>query len=199
MPRCGVVAGDLVKPAVDHRRTPGTVSDVSAILVARMTRRSCAGPHARRPARRRRASRAAERSRRRGAPRRASSSPLRARDLAAHREGNRGSGRRARQHRLHRARPATRRRAYSIDDRMQLARAPSTTGQSPRNARHARGVERRRHDDDAQVVAREPGLPRQCEAEVGVDAALVELVEDDRSRSRRAADPAADARSGCLR
>ena len=47
--------------------------------------------------------------------------------------------------------------------------------------RHRGRVERRRHDDDPQVVARAPGLPRQRDREVGVDAALVKLVEDDRA------------------
>ncbi len=45
-------------------------------------------------------------------------------------------------------------------------------------------VERCRHDDDAKIVAGEPGLPRQRNREVGVDAALVELVDDD-GRERR--------------
>ena len=61
----------------------------------------------------------------------------------------------------------------------------SMTGQSSRNARHRRGVERRRHHHDAQVVARQPGLPRQGEPEVGVDAALVELVEHHRGDVRQ--------------
>ena len=33
--------------------------------------------------------------------------------------------------------------------------------------------------DDAQVVARAPRLAREREPEIGVNAALVELVEDD--------------------
>ena len=45
--------------------------------------------------------------------------------------------------------------------------------------RHRARVDRRRHDDDPQVVARAPRLPRQRDREIGVDAALVELVEDD--------------------
>ena len=36
----------------------------------------------------------------------------------------------------------------------------------------------------AQIVAREPGLFRERDAEVGVDAALVEFVEDDRAEVR---------------
>ncbi|PYR61884.1 MAG: hypothetical protein DMF85_01080 [Acidobacteria bacterium] len=43
------------------------------------------------------------------------------------------------------------------------------------------GLERRGHDNDAQVIAREPGLARQRQAEVGMDAALVEFVEHDRA------------------
>ena len=45
--------------------------------------------------------------------------------------------------------------------------------------RHRRGVERRRHDDETKIAAREPGLLRERDAEIGVHAALVELVEDD--------------------
>ena len=55
-----------------------------------------------------------------------------------------------------------------------------TTGQPPRYARHVSGFERRRHDDDLQV---RPHVllhqPDQAEGEVGLQAALVELVEDD--------------------
>ena len=40
-------------------------------------------------------------------------------------------------------------------------------------------LERRRHHDDAQVVASAPRLPRQGETEIGVNASFVELVEDD--------------------
>ena len=50
---------------------------------------------------------------------------------------------------------------------------------SRRETPHRRRVERRRHHDDPQIVARPPGLPRQREPEIGVHAALVELVEDD--------------------
>ena len=51
--------------------------------------------------------------------------------------------------------------------------------------RHPPGIESRRHHDDPQVVARAPGLPRQREAKVGVDASLVELVEHDRAKVRQ--------------
>ena len=71
---------------------------------------------------------------------------------------------------------------------MHAARARRSTGQPSRNADTGCDVERRRHDDDAQVVARAPGLPRQREREIGVDAALVELVEDDGAEVRTAAD-----------
>ena len=43
--------------------------------------------------------------------------------------------------------------------------------------RYRRRLERCRHDDDAQIVARPPGLTGQREPEVGVDAAFVKLVE----------------------
>ena len=46
--------------------------------------------------------------------------------------------------------------------------------------RHRLRLQRRRHHDDAQVVARAPGLTREREREIGVDAALVKLVEHDR-------------------
>ena len=45
---------------------------------------------------------------------------------------------------------------------------------------HARGVERRRHDDDAQILAQSRlRIERQGQAEIGVERALVELVEED--------------------
>ena len=48
-------------------------------------------------------------------------------------------------------------------------------------ARHRFRGERRRHHDDAQIVARRPGLPRERQPEIGVDGSLVELVEHDRA------------------
>ncbi len=51
--------------------------------------------------------------------------------------------------------------------------------------RHASGIEGRRHHDDTQVVARAPGLPCQREAQIGVNASLVELVEHDRAKVRQ--------------
>ena len=45
---------------------------------------------------------------------------------------------------------------------------------------HARAVERRRHDEDAQILAQRPlRVERQRQAEVGVERALVELVEQN--------------------
>ena len=41
------------------------------------------------------------------------------------------------------------------------------------------GVERRRHDDEAQILARAPRLFGERDAEIGVHAAFVEFVEDD--------------------
>ena len=46
-------------------------------------------------------------------------------------------------------------------------------------SRDRRGIDRRRHHQQAQVVAREPGLAGERKAEVGMHAALVELVEHD--------------------
>jgi hypothetical protein len=47
-------------------------------------------------------------------------------------------------------------------------------------ARDRIDVERRRHDDDAEIGASEPGLLCQGKSQVAVHAALVELVEHDR-------------------
>jgi hypothetical protein len=41
-------------------------------------------------------------------------------------------------------------------------------------------LDRGRHHDDPEIVARPPRLSRQGDGKVGVDAALVKLVEDDR-------------------
>ena len=53
-------------------------------------------------------------------------------------------------------------------------------GQSPRNAATGCGVERRRHDQDAQLRSRQPRLSGQGKAEIGVHASLVELIDDER-------------------
>ncbi len=58
------------------------------------------------------------------------------------------------------------RRARHVDDRA-VAEEP----------RHRRRVERGRHHEHAQIVAREPRLAHEREAEVRVDAAFVEFVE----------------------
>ena len=47
------------------------------------------------------------------------------------------------------------------------------------------GIECRRHDDDAEVVAGAPGLLRQRDGQIGVNAALVKLVDDDRLEVRQ--------------
>ncbi len=43
----------------------------------------------------------------------------------------------------------------------------------------ARRIDRRRHDHEPEIGARQPGLPRERQTHVGVNAALVELVDDD--------------------
>ena len=55
----------------------------------------------------------------------------------------------------------------------------ASTGASPRRRRDARAVERRRHDDEAQILA-QPRLrvERERETEIGIERALVEFVED---------------------
>ena len=60
-------------------------------------------------------------------------------------------------------------RAWHIDDRAVTE-----------ECRHRGGVERRRHDQDAEIVARLPRLFRKREPEVGVHAALVKLIQDER-------------------
>ena len=44
---------------------------------------------------------------------------------------------------------------------------------------HRARIERGRHDDDVEIGAREPGLLDEGEAEIGVHAALVKLIDDD--------------------
>ena len=163
--------------------TPGTVSDVSAMLVARMIRRwptariaaSCASPSSdpcsgttSTPAD------AADASRQLRA------GPF---DLARAREKAQDLTGRSRQHA---ARSFGKRLPFAIFDGQRMS-APGTsmTGASPRNAATRLDLERRRHHDDAQVVAGEPRLPRQRETEIGVDASFVKLVEDDRREIRK--------------
>ena len=156
--------------------TPGTVSDVSAMFVARMMRRrstariaaSCASP---------------------------SSDPwsgtisipdeeaidersaLRSLDLA-----------RAWQKTQHLSGCSRHHVAHGFDDRVPFAVLDCERVQGARHvhdrriaekARDRLDVEGRRHHDDSQIVAREPRLPREREPEVGMNASLVEFVEDD--------------------
>ena len=49
------------------------------------------------------------------------------------------------------------------------------------------GIEARRHDENAQVASeRALNLERQRQSEIGIEAALVELIEDQAARHRRA-------------
>ena len=66
------------------------------------------------------------------------------------------------------------RRARHVDDRTTI----EVCGDGSR-------VEGRRHDDKPQVGTRQPGLFGERDAEVGVDAALVKLVEHDRAKSAK--------------
>ena len=43
-------------------------------------------------------------------------------------------------------------------------------------------IEGRRHDDDTEIIARGPGLVRERQAEIAVQTAFVELVEDHRAK-----------------
>jgi hypothetical protein len=61
--------------------------------------------------------------------------------------------------------------------------------QRTRHANHRRSVQKRgnsfhvksgRHHHDAEIIASAPRLARQCQAEVGMNAPLVKLVDDDR-------------------
>ena len=52
-------------------------------------------------------------------------------------------------------------------------------GTATQVACHRPRIHGRRHDDNPQVGAGEPRLARERDADVGVDAALVELVQDD--------------------
>ena len=88
---------------------------------------------------------------------------------------------------------------YADLERMQIGPARRSTGQPPRYAATRRRIDRRRHHDEPEIVARAPGLARQRQAQIGVNAPLVKLVDDDRRGDPGRADPAAGARSGCLR
>ena len=69
--------------------------------------------------------------------------------------------------------------AYSIVSGCSVP-GTSMIGQSAEESRHRLRIERCRHHDDAKIGSRQPGLLRQREAEIGVDAPLVKFVDDDR-------------------
>ena len=50
--------------------------------------------------------------------------------------------------------------------------------------RHGFGIERRRHHDEAEIVSRAPRLSRERNREIGMNAALVKLVEHDCAKVR---------------
>ena len=58
-------------------------------------------------------------------------------------------------------------------------------GTAPEESRHGTRVEGRRHHNDAEVVSSPPGLLRQRDRQVGVNASLVKFVEDDRLKVRQ--------------
>ena len=140
-------AGRCRRPRV----TPGTVSDVSAMFVARIDRAGRRRARARDPARRRRAIRGAARRRRR---------PRGARPRLGRRAADLGAP--GRKHStcpsVPRAAPPTasadgcRRRDSAIVDAGAAARARRPPGSRPVR-RHRRRVHRRRHHDDPQIVA----------------------------------------------
>ncbi len=136
----------------------------------------------RHPARRRRESRGAERSRRLTPPR-ADERSARARSIS------RAPGRKHRicpaRPRQHAARSFGNRLSFAVLDCERVKRARHVhDGRITEKARDRLHVERRRHHDDAQIVPRKPRLTRQRKPEVGVNASLVELVEDDRREVR---------------
>ena len=124
--------------------------------------------------------------------------------LAQHGLGAADFGR-ARQERQHRARLRAQRRGdrvghLPLDRRIGLAADIARLDRKraafaldhrriAEQLRHARAVERRRHHQDAQVLA-QAGLriARQRKAEIGIERALVELVEQHRGDARRAPD-----------
>ena len=111
-----------------------------------------------------------------------------ARDLAGARKKDEhvaGVARRARR-RSRRATVASRRACARGVDVARLDGKRATFARDDRRVAEERrdggSVERRRHDGDAKIVAHERlRAKRQREAEVGVDAALVELVEDEKA------------------
>ena len=174
--------------------TPGTVSDVSAMFVARITRRRAAGDRAILIVGRQRS---VQRHDLDAGPRRGADVGQRAIDLAARQAGNTST--------LPLVScsdppPPPPRLPRAIVDLSGYSR-PGTAicGQPSRKAASGAASQRRRHHDDAQIVARAPRLLRQRQPEIGVDAALVEFVEDDRAEAAQQRILLQAARSGCLR
>ncbi len=56
------------------------------------------------------------------------------------------------------------------------------TGALPRKRRKQLGIDRRRHDENAQVVPeRRLNFERQRQSEIGIEAAFMEFVEDEKA------------------
>jgi len=177
MPRFGVVAGDLLQAGVDDRVDAWERSARSRrCWFATMTRRCDEGRSARSCAS---ASSEPCSGTTSTSPRTLCCSSVTARRISAPRPWQETQhvtiGRRQRLERRIGHRLAgwighldRMRAAGHVDDR--------ATVEKPR---HPLRFERRRHDDDAEVVSGAPGLTRERKREVGVDAALVKLVEDD--------------------
>ena len=150
------------------------MSDVSATFVARITLRSDAG--------RQRLvlllgrERAVERQHAR--PRQRAELGLRAADLRRAREEAEHVAAGPREHGAHGLGERRARRVAHLD-RMRARRGLDHRA-AAEEARNRSGVERRRHHEQAQLGARAPRLAREGERQVGVEAALVELVEHDR-------------------
>ena len=74
--------------------------------------------------------------------------------------------------------------AWSVADVHRVQRSGHVHDRaSAEKCRDGGRFERGGHHHDPQVVARAPGLPRQRDREIGVHAALVKLVEDDRAEA----------------
>ena len=137
----------------------------------------------RHPARRRRATRAAGRSRRLTPPRHDDEIAARPIDLTRARQKAQDLSRCPRQHA---ARSVGNRLSVAVLDCERMKRARHVHDRCvTEKARDGLHVERRRHHDDAQIVPGEQRLTGQRKPEVGVNASLVELVEDDRREIRK--------------
>ena len=197
MPRSASYRATLCRPVSTTHVTSGTVSVVSARLVARTMRVPPVGLQRRVllvGSRARRAAAAPQRRVRRSARQliRGSSNLRRARQEAR--------GRRRRRRRPPAPTACLHRDAGRVRDVERKLPAGHVDHRTVAEVtRDARGIDRRGHHDQPEVGARTPGLARERQPDVGVDAALVELVDHDRPQTRRQADPAAGARSGCLR